>query len=215
MADGDGRSASTGRGQSFCRGSGCDQRAKRHGFSDCARRQNDHSGGHVDPAHRKQCDRKATASGAAVGVKTPKATRLIRPEVGIGAAVAVNVVKVKNTATLGVAVHSVGGLTIEALSLDVAKLMANSASTDTATDVFLASATSGAGGSKIGLAGSLALNLIDTQSIAQISSGATVAITGNNAVTITADNRTETTADANLSAAARPDRPSASAHRLH
>ncbi|NRB17225.1 MAG: leukotoxin LktA family filamentous adhesin [Rhodobacteraceae bacterium] len=139
---------------------------------------------------------KATASGAAVGVEDDDGNTPDPAKVGIGAAVAVNVVKVKNTATLGVASHSVGGLTIEALSLDVAKLMANAASTDTATDVFLASATSGAGGSKIGIAGSLALNLIDTQSIAQIRSGATVAITGNGTVTLTADNRTQTTAEA-------------------
>ena len=139
---------------------------------------------------------KTTASGAAVGVEDADGNTPDPTQVGIGAGVAVNVVKVKNDATLGVAAHSVGGLTVEALSLDVAKLMANPSSTDTLSDDFLASATSGAGGSKVGVAGSLALNLIDTQSTARIADGATVAVTGAGAVTLSADNRTNTTAEA-------------------
>ncbi|WP_176250049.1 leukotoxin LktA family filamentous adhesin [Sulfitobacter sp. HGT1] len=139
---------------------------------------------------------KTTATGAAVGQKDAAGNTPDPSKVGIGAAVAVNSVKVKNDATLGVAAHTVGGLTVEALSLDVAKLMANPASTDTKSDEFLASATSGAGGSKVGVAGSLALNLIDTQSTARISSAASVAITGAGAVTLKADNQTTTTAEA-------------------
>src|SRR5690606_29830297 len=101
-----------------------------------------------------------------------------------------------NTARLGTASHAVGGLTVEALSLDVAKLVANSGSTDTRDDEYLASAASGAGASKVGIAASLALNLIDTESSAQIGSGANVTVTGGGSVSLAADNRTSTTAKA-------------------
>src|SRR5690606_37360974 len=57
-------------------------------------------------------------------------------------------------------------------------------------------ATSGAGGSKVGIAGSLALNLIDTESSARIAGGASVAVNGGGAVSLSADNRTGITATA-------------------
>jgi filamentous hemagglutinin family protein len=138
----------------------------------------------------------ATASGSAVGVKDAKGKTPEPSKVGIGAAVAVNVVKSKNDATLGVAAHSVGGLTIEALSLDVAKLMASSASTDTKSDSYKASATAGAGAGKVSVAGSVAINLIDTQSVASIAENATVTVTSSGDVRLSADNQTETTAEA-------------------
>ncbi len=139
---------------------------------------------------------KAVASGAAVGVEDAAGNTPDPSAVGIGAAVAVNSVKVQNNAMLGVAAHNVGGLTIEALSLDVAKLMASPASTDTARDSYVASATSGAGAGKVGIAGSLALNLIDTQSAARIMNDAAVTVTGGGDVNLVADNRTGTTAEA-------------------
>ena len=139
---------------------------------------------------------KATAKGDAVGKKDASGKTPDPAKVGIGAAVSVNSVRVKNDAKLGAASHSAGAVNIEALSLDVAKLMASPASTATKSDVFLASSTSGAGAGKVGVAGSFALNLIDTESSAKIDAGATVAISGNGAVGLTADNQTDTTADA-------------------
>ncbi|WP_322865055.1 leukotoxin LktA family filamentous adhesin [Aquicoccus sp. G2-2] len=139
---------------------------------------------------------KAVASGAAVGVEDAEGNTPDPAKVGIGAAVAVNSVKVKNAATLGNAAHSVGGLSIAALSLDVPKLMDNSASTDTATDSYVAIATSGAGAGKVGIAGSLALNLIDTEATARIANDAGVSVTGGGDVELSADNRTKTTAEA-------------------
>ncbi|WP_417269807.1 leukotoxin LktA family filamentous adhesin [Celeribacter sp.] len=133
-------------------------------------------------------DGRATTTADAVGEEGAQA------QIGIGAAVSVNVVHAKNNATLGAANHDVGSLEITASKLDVAALVANPASTATRKDIYLASATSGAGGSKIGIAGALGLNLVDTQSAASIADGATVALHGD--VTISADNQTETTAEA-------------------
>ncbi|SEK85157.1 hypothetical protein SAMN04488032_107109 [Pacificibacter marinus] len=130
----------------------------------------------------------ATTTASAVGEEGAQA------QIGIGAAVSVNVVHTRNDATLGAASHDVGSLVISANKLDVAALAANSASTATRKDTYLASATSGAGGSKIGIAGALGLNLVDTQSIASIADGSTVALHGD--VSISADNQTETTAEA-------------------
>ncbi len=136
-------------------------------------------------------DGQATATGSAVGGDSPA-------KVGIGAAVAVNVVHVTNDATLGVASHQVGGLTLSALKLDVARLVAADP-TDPAearSDTYLASATSGAGGSSVGIAGSLALNLIDTESTALVAGGAHLALSGSGAVMLSSDDETDTTATA-------------------
>lgn len=129
-----------------------------------------------------------TSNASAVGEEGAQA------QIGIGAAVSVNVVHVRNDATLGAATHNVGSLEISARKLDVAALAADAASTATRKDSYLASATSGAGGSKIGIAGALGLNLVDTQSIASIADGSTVTLHGD--VTISADNQTETSAKA-------------------
>ncbi|WP_299742259.1 leukotoxin LktA family filamentous adhesin [Devosia sp.] len=136
-------------------------------------------------------DGKVTASGSAVSTDGVPAS-----QVGIGAAVAVNKVATATTARLGVASYSAGAVTVEALKADVAALLANPASTATRTDTYLASATSGAGGSKVGIAGSLGLNLIDTESSARIAAAAIVTITGAGAVSLKADNRSTATAEA-------------------
>ncbi|MEX1660830.1 leukotoxin LktA family filamentous adhesin [Thioclava sp. 15-R06ZXC-3] len=133
-------------------------------------------------------DGKATTNASAVGEEGAQA------QVGIGAAVSVNVVHAVNDATLGAATHDVKSLEISASKLDVASLAANPASLATRADSYLASATSGAGGSKIGIAGALGLNLIDTQSVASIADDAIVTLHG--AVSITADNQTKETAKA-------------------
>lgn len=136
-------------------------------------------------------DGKVTADGSAVS-----ADGVPESQVGIGAAVAVNKVASATTARLGDGAHTVGGLTVEALKRDVAALVANPASTATRSDTYLASATSGAGGSKVGIAGSLGLNLIDSDSDARIAGGAVVNVTGAGAVTLSADNQGSATVKA-------------------
>jgi hypothetical protein len=154
------------------------------------------AGGVLTLAAINNTDGKIEAVGDAVGVEDEAGETPPTSQVGIGAAVSVNVVKVRNDATLGNAVHSAGGLDLSATKRDVAAFMANPASTATRTDDFLAKASSGAGGSKVGIAGSVALNLLDTQSVARVSGGATVTVTGGGDVSLTTDNRTDTTAQA-------------------
>src|SRR6185312_2744490 len=123
-------------------------------------------------------DGNVTADGSAVGKEGADPSK-----VGIGAAVAVNKVADSNVARLGDNTHTLGGLTIEALKTNIIK----PASTDPRPDVFSTTATSGAGASKVGVAGSLALNLIDSESSARIAGGANVTITGGGAVQLSAD----------------------------
>jgi hypothetical protein len=130
-----------------------------------------------------------TADGAAVGEGEPS-------QVGIGAAVAVNKVASTNLAQLGTATHTVGGLEITADKLDVAAFADDDTSTATLADSYLASATSGAGGSKVGIAGSLGLNLTDTESAALISDDAVVNMTGTGGISLTADNQIEAKSEA-------------------
>src|SRR5260370_646317 len=63
-------------------------------------------------------------------------------------------------------------------------------------DVFEADASAGAGGSSVGVAGAVALNLVDAQSLAQVTGGASVTVTGSGAVGATGDNETSTIARA-------------------
>ncbi|MGN6157707.1 MAG: hypothetical protein ACTHNL_06410, partial [Devosia sp.] len=93
---------------------------------------------------------KTTADGSAVGEAGAKS------QVGIAAAVALNVITKTTTASLGHggSTHHANGVDIEASQyLDGAKQPVG--------DDYETTATSGAGGSKIGIAGSLALNLVD------------------------------------------------------
>ncbi|MBW6507438.1 MAG: leukotoxin LktA family filamentous adhesin [Rhodobacteraceae bacterium] len=105
-------------------------------------------------------------------------------QVGIGVAVSVNVVKETNTAYLGAAIHSGAGVNVRALQAVGAP-----------TDTFLTSATSGAGGSKVGIAGSVALNILTLDTTARIAGGASVAA-GAGASSITAKNAVSSTAKA-------------------
>ncbi|QCO54429.1 hypothetical protein EOK75_00465 [Pseudorhodobacter turbinis] len=141
-------------------------------------------------------DGKIEAVGDAVGTKDDAGEMPPASKVGIGAAVAVNVVKARNDALLGDAAHSAGGLSLSATKRDVAAYMADPATAALRGDVYLAKASSGAGGSKVGIAGSVALNLLDTQSVARVSGAATVAVTGGGAVSLVTDNRTDATAEA-------------------
>ena len=84
--------------------------------------------------------------------------------VGIGAAVAINTATARTEASLGAGSHSSQGLVVEALMTDTG---------DTTHD-FAAEASSGGGSGKVGIAGSLALNIVDNSSTAIVASGAVV-----------------------------------------
>lgn len=154
------------------------------------------SGGSLTIKTAANTQGKVTTTGDAVGKEDADGNTPPASAVGIGAAVSVNLVKSSNQARLGVAAHSVGALEISALSRDVDALRADGTSTADKTDSYLASATSGAGGSKVGIAGSLGLNLIDTEALAIIASGANVDVTGGGNVSLMADNQTDTKAEA-------------------
>src|SRR6185437_13124362 len=131
-------------------------------------------------------DGNVSADGSAVGKDGADPSK-----VGIGVAVAVNKVADSNVARLGDNTHTLGGLTIEALKTDFI-----TPSPDPRPDVFSTTATSGAGASKVGVAGSLALNLIDSESSARIAGGANVTITGSGSVQLTSDAESGVTATA-------------------
>ena len=136
-------------------------------------------------------DGQVTTNGATVGDAA----------VGIGAAVSINLVKSSNQALLGdgegaqgIAVQA-GSVTLSALKSD---LSSNSVPAPGRTDQYAASATAGAGSGKVGIAGSLALNLIDTESLAQIRQGAHVTIVPGDtgAISLGADDRTHVSGQA-------------------
>lgn len=125
-----------------------------------------------------QSDASALSDAAAVG-KTA--------QVGIGAAVSVNKLDSRTEATVATGAEvSAQGVTLQAGMQPVAA--------DTQHDA-RAEAQSGAGGSKVGIAASLALNLVDTASIAQVQSGASVDARGG-ALQIRADEQAAVVAKA-------------------
>jgi len=101
---------------------------------------------------------------------------------GVGVALGINIAKVVNDAVISSAVDA-GSAAVSALR-------------GTDGNDFTTTATSGAGASNVGLAGSFALNLIDTQSIARLGGSSVVTISGGGAVSLTSDNATESTAKA-------------------
>ena len=128
-------------------------------------------------------DGTALTDGSAVGSTTT---------VGIGAGISINLVKSANEASIGQgAVVSAHGVTLEAL---MTATPVSGGGTDQ-TNTLDAEAKSGAGGSKVGLAGSLALNIADTSSQALIKTGASVNANGGDVV-LSADDRTSTTGKA-------------------
>ncbi|WP_164730655.1 leukotoxin LktA family filamentous adhesin [Pelagibacterium montanilacus] len=136
-------------------------------------------------------DGKLDADGSAVGDGTSQDNAI-----GVGVAVSVNHVRASTIARLGSATHTLGGLNVRALSLDIAEWRSDSATTETHTDTFEAFAASGAGASSVGIAGALGLNLIDAESSATIAPNAVVNLTGSGSVALLADARTSTTAKA-------------------
>ena len=146
------------------------------------------SAGALTLAASNNTDAKVTADGSAL----PQAdadgkTEGSTTQVGIGAAVSVNkVTSVADAIVGGSAVVHSNGLSLNAGMTDVA---------GDSTHTIQTEAASGAGGSKVGIAGSLALNLIDTRSEAVVRSGAAVDA-GAGAVALAAENNTDITAKA-------------------
>ena len=133
------------------------------------------AGGILTLSASNNTDAKASADGSATGSSS----------VGIGAAIALNVPILKNEAYIGEnATISAGGLVVEALMTDV---------DGDKKQEFGAEATSGASGKSVGIAGSLALGILDAESSAVIKSGAHVTITGGGDVRLTAENTTVNT----------------------
>lgn len=127
-------------------------------------------------------DASASADGSAAGSTTT---------VGIGAAVAINSVTSHTAAWIGNAQVRAEGIAVRALMTAVDSDTVNS---------FSSSAKAGAGAGKVGIAGALALNLIDTRSTAEIHGGAELDADGHD-IELRAESASET------SATALPDEP--------
>lgn len=111
--------------------------------------------------------------------------------VGIGAAVSVNSATTHTDAWIGNADIFANGVTVRAFMTDIGGDTANS---------FTTSAKAGAGGGKVGIAGALALNLIESRTIAEIRDDASVDVGGGD-LDVSADSESVT------SATALPDEP--------
>ena len=116
------------------------------------------AGGLLTVRSMQNADARADASGIAT-----------HGDDGIGVAVAINVANVGNHAHIGNSTITADGLAVEAL-------MTNVASEAIDTHTFSAEAMSGAGGKDVGVAGSLAVNLVAVKTDAVISGGANVTL---------------------------------------
>ncbi len=88
-------------------------------------------------------------------------------KVGVGAAVGLNLVKDVTAATIGASTIKAVGVTVNAGMLG-----------DDPSNYFSANATSGAGSSKVGVAGAVAINIVNDTSEALVETGASVAAGG-------------------------------------
>ncbi|HQZ02069.1 MAG TPA: leukotoxin LktA family filamentous adhesin [Thauera sp.] len=122
-------------------------------------------------------DASADADGSAAGSTTT---------VGIGAAVAVNSVRSATEAWIGNAKVSADGIAVRALMTDLGGDSENT---------FSATAKAGAGAGKVGIAGALALNILDTRSTAEIHGGALIDAEGGE-LELRAESESVTTATA-------------------
>ncbi len=116
------------------------------------------AGGLLTVRSMQNADARADASGIAT-----------QGDDGVGVAVAINVANVGNHAHIGNSTIAADGLAVEAL-------MTNVASEAIDTHTFSAEAMSGAGGKDVGVAGSLAVNLVAVKTDAIISGGANVTL---------------------------------------
>ncbi|HUJ88277.1 MAG TPA: LEPR-XLL domain-containing protein, partial [Burkholderiales bacterium] len=106
---------------------------------------------------------------------------------GVGVAVTVNYAEATNLAYVDSTNVSAGGMTIQATM---------AADGSDKTDTFSAQSTSGAGGGKTGVAGSVAINIAFTDTEATLDPAAHVAITGGGDVSIKAESDASNTAKA-------------------
>ncbi len=123
------------------------------------------------------------------GIATADAST-VQQATGIGVAVALNVVTADNTALLISPTTANGAITVKA---------AMSGNGD-GVDTFVARANSGAGASKIGVAGAVALDILNVPTRAQILTSVNA---GGGVVTVDAENKWDSTAVANSSATVR------------
>jgi hypothetical protein len=119
----------------------------------------------------------STASGDASG----------KVQVGVGAAVALNLVKASDEATIE-------ATTLQPTTINTKGVTVQAGMTGTGTPVnaISASATSGAGGTKVGVAGSVAINIVNDTSQALIETGASVAAGGGDVALTSLNNATDT-----------------------
>lgn len=117
-----------------------------------------HAGGLLTVRSSQNLDDRSTANGTAS-----------KGSVGIGAAVSINVVDIDNTATIGLSDVTADGLVVEAL-------MAHVPGESPDAHDFKAEAKSGAGGDDVGVAGSLAINHIELDTLATVPTGASVTL---------------------------------------
>ncbi|MDH6098925.1 autotransporter adhesin family protein, partial [Anabaenopsis sp. FSS-46] len=135
--------------------------------------------GQLKLATSSETDASAIADGSAVGESA----------IGIGVAVALNIVDITNTASIGTSEITASGITLQA------KMSDETLGGDGTSD-FTAQATSGAGATNVGLAGSFALNYTgENASLAVINSGAIVDVRGGN-ITLEAENNTNSITEA-------------------
>ncbi|MDP3379462.1 MAG: hypothetical protein Q8S53_13945, partial [Brevundimonas sp.] len=107
----------------------------------------------------------------------------VESAVGVGVAVGINIARIQNDAIVAQAVTATG------LSVSAGMNGAD------AINIFSNSATSGAGATDVGVAGSFSVNIIDTQASATLTAGAQVNL-GGGSLTLTADNSTEVSGEA-------------------
>jgi len=166
------------------------------------------AGGLLTVSSSNDTDALATADGSQVGTSSSTSPTGSAPKVGVGAGVAINLVTATNEATIGNGVQVTSqGLTLQALTTNAggATDLASPPGTADGVNTFSASATSGAGAMNVGIAGSLALNLISNTNQAEIentstSSPATSVALGGGDLTLTAQNTSSQTATATTSA---------------
>jgi hypothetical protein len=131
------------------------------------------SGGALSVSASNTSTATATSDGSAAGGS----------KVGIGAAVSLNVVTATALATIGT------NATISAVGVNVTAGMTG---TGTPVNDFEASATSGAAGTSVGVAGSLAINIVTDRSEALIETGASVNAGGGDVGLSSLNNSTDT-----------------------
>ena len=131
----------------------------------------------------------AVESSANADVITTADASATDTSIGIGAAAAINLADVSNTAYIPALIN------VESQALTVGATMASRSDETTATHSLSAKATSGAGAQTVGVAGSFALNIVDNRTEAVIQTGADVDA-GSGAVTLQAENITDHSVEA-------------------